>query len=166
MITAPIHIARRIAAILFDRSLYLMWVPDRFGYLQLVKPGISGNPKARRREVATQSGMNVRLVAHFPLPAARYWESVLLKALPFFADVPDHSGKREWRKFPNVVSAVLVWLLFWAYDIDGAGVAALAVLFGPVPADAFLIWLIVVLLSYTIAGGAVFVAGWMVLQIV
>lgn len=166
MITAPIHIARRIAALLFDRSLYLMWVPDRFGYLQLVKPGISGNPEERRSELATQSGMNVRLVAHFPLPAARYWESVLLKALPFFADVPDHAGKSEWRKFPNVVSAALVWLLFWAYDIDGAGVAALAILFGPVPADAFLIWLIVVILSYTIAGVAVFVAGWMVLQIV
>lgn len=166
MITAPIHIARRIAALIFERSLYLMWVPDRFGYLQLVKPGISGNPKARRREVATQSGMNVRLVAHFPLPAARYWESVLLKTFPFFADVPDHAGKREWRKFPNVVSAALVWLLFWAYDIDGAGVAALAVLFGPVPADAFLVWLIVILLSYTIAGAVVFAAGWMVLQIV
>lgn len=166
MIPAPIHIARRIAALVFERSLYLMWVPDRFGYFQLVKPGISGNPKARRREVATQSGMNVRLVAHFPLPAARYWESVLLKVFPFFADVPDHAGKREWRKFPNVVSAALVWLLFWAYDIDGAGVAALAVLFGPVPADAFLVWLIVILLSYTIAGAVVFAAGWMVLQIV
>jgi len=166
MITAPIHIARRIAALIFERSLYLMWVPDRFGYLQLVKPGISNNPKARRREVATQSGMNVRLVAHFPLPAARYWEGVLLKAFPFFADVPAHAGKSEWRKFPNVVSAALVWLLFWAYDIDGAGVAALAVLFGPVPADAFLVWLIVIVLSYTIAGAVVFAAGWMVLQII
>lgn len=165
MISAPIHIARRLAALIFDRSLYLMWVPDRFGYLQLVKPGISGNPKARRRELATQSGMNVRLVAHFPLPAARYWEGVLLKVLPFLADVPDHAGKSEWRKSPNAVSALLVWLLFWAYDIDGAWAAGLAVLFGPVPADAFLVWLIVVILSYTIAGIAVFVAGWVVLQI-
>jgi len=164
MITAPINIIRRIAGLLFERSLYLMWVPN-LGYLQTVKPGISGDPKARRNELAIKSGMPVRLVAHFPLPAARYWESVLLKALPILADVPDHPGKSEWRRYPNVVSAVLVWLAFWAYDIDGGNFVALAVLVGPIPADAFLMWAIVVILSYLVAGAVVFAAGWVLVSI-
>lgn len=161
--TYPLRLARRLAGLLFERSIYLMWVPE-FGFIQKVKPGISSNPKNRLMSVRAESGMNVRLVIHFPLPAARYWESALLRAMPALRDVPAHAGQTEWRKSFNAVTAAVVWLFLWAYDVEGRNFVALAILVSPIPADAFLMWTAVVMLSYTVAGVIVVAAGWVVLH--
>ena len=163
--TYPLRIVRRIFGLLFERSLYLMWVPE-FGFIQKVKPGISSHPKSRLMSVRAESGMNARLVIHFPLPAARYWEAALLRAMPALRDVPAHAGQTEWRKSFNAVTAVIVWLFLWAYDVDGRNFVALAILVAPIPADAFLMWAIVIILSYTAAGSVVYAAGWFILQMI
>jgi len=163
--TYPLRIVRRLAGLLFERSLYLMWVPE-FGFIQKVKPGISSHPKSRLMSVRAESGMNARLVIHFPLPAARYWEAALLRAMPALRDVPAHAGQTEWRKSFNAVTAIVVWLFLWAYDVDGRNFVALAILVSPLPADAFLMWAIVIILSYTAAGSVVYAAGWFIFHVI
>lgn len=158
----PIHIARRVVSLVFADSLYLFWVPE-FGYYQRVKFGISNSPKWRLQSVRAETGLNARVLAHFPIPLAKTWEQGLLYATrKLRVSMPFHSGHTEWRKSFNAVTAVIGWLFMWAFGVDNAGFIAFIILAAPLPIDAGLLFLITVLLSYAFLGAVIWAAYWFI----
>lgn len=84
-----------------------------------------------------ESGMNARLVIHFPLPAARYsGVAPIPRADARPRHVPAHAGQTEWRKSFNAVTAI-VGCSLGSTTWDGRNFVALAILVSPISSRCF-----------------------------
>lgn len=162
--TYPLRLVRRLLNLVFTESLYMMWVPE-YGYAHKFKYGRSAGVKNRCREIRAQTRLNVRVLVWLPVPSVKRVEAALLAATARLrtADIPDHSGKSEWRKWFNGVTAVLVWFFLPSKD---AGFYAVTVLLFPIPFDGLLFWLVTVIVTYTLFAAGIYAAGWLIFKII
>lgn len=152
VITLPYRIARWTAGLFFKTSLYLIWLPgDWYIYFRKVKFGISTDVQARLSQIKYQTGLEARVLCSFPLPFARMWEQGLLHfTRDSKAEMPDHSGKNEWRYSKNYFTVGVVVAFMWAFHRSPCDIAVTAamLLICPLPVDYSGLFWMVVALSY------------------
>lgn len=150
VLTYPFRLAQKALGLVFPNSVYVLWIPE-LTYAQRFKFGLSGEVRGRLASIRQETGEDVRVFLSLPMPWAKPFEQGLLHATRrFAATMPYHSGHREWRRLPNCITALLLWSMLWAYDVNGAGCAALAILFAPLPLDAALCLVLIASVCYAL----------------
>lgn len=167
--TYPLRMARNILRVAFPVCVYIMWEVKpllSFGFHRF-KIGISDEPKRRLRKIRAELGTDVRLFVWLPIPAAlRFEQGFLYATRRIKCEMPDHSGKHEWRMWANLFCGTLVVFGWWAYGFDNTLWVFLIVVFVPLPLDAFLTGLLLAVFWYTIFAAGIYAAGWFILQMV
>lgn len=165
VLTYPLHLVRRVLRVAFPVCVYIMWEVRpllSFG-LHRFKVGISNDPKARLRQVRNELGTDVRLFAWFPIPSALRFEQGFLHATHRIkCEMPDHSGKEEWRMWANLITSVICLLFLWAYDVNYKMVIFMMIALIPLPLDAFIAGLLLAVIWYAILCAGLFGAGWLI----
>lgn len=122
------------------RHLYCIFCLTSLRTFGRFKIGISSDVSARRGQIASELGIPARRLWHlsFPVLFPEKMEARLHRLFSGLrAKMPYHRGHTEWFRIRNY-AAMVVFL--WGTDMQGEAltVAAVVVLFAPVPLDGFL----------------------------
>lgn len=139
------------------RHLYCIFCLTSLRTFGRFKIGIAGDVAARRGQIASELGIPARRLWHLSFPVF-FPEKMEARLHRWFsglrAKMPRHSGHTEWFLARNYVT---MCLFLWSTDLHGDSlpIAAIAVLFAPVPLDGFLAVLAVVAFQAAVVLGAV-----------
>lgn len=170
ILTLPYKTAQRLAGTVFPCSLYLIWVSDDwYLFYRRVKIGISENVPGRLQSIRNETGLNARVFVSFPIPFTKRFEKGLLHATRHWKqEMPFHAGYKEWRQCFNLITALLAFLYLYAEGLpfNNIGLVVFAIIILPLPLDYFILWLLTVSSAYAFLGGLLWVAFFIIQQIV
>ena len=142
------------------RHLYCIFCLTSLRTFGRFKIGIAGDVAARRGQIASELGIPARRLWHLSFPVF-FPEKMEARLHRWFsglrAKMPRHSGHTEWFLVRNY-AAMCVFL--WSTDMQGdtLPIAAIVVLFVPLPLDGFL----AVLAAFAFQAAVVFGIVWAV----